>query len=297
MRKNHIEIGLIIILLLVTVYSIYNTNDLKNQVGILSAQISAQESRVANQIFGIENIVNEIKKGNQWYEEPMSPKITFEEDAPKLNLEFKLKEYAKDSTVTFHVRNFHSETFETIKAQNVGNGLYTHEIQDLGTISPIVDFGIYPITSGDMIFEEPSKADYEATMAYYVSVENGGQVTTSDTFHVYMHELSISLYQPLGGNIDVDVDKGLIHTSLDSNTYNPSVMYHAIDKITIQAYKDMKVVEFWKLPKETTENQWVQYMDSLEITKDYDSLYIEVAYEGKDAMHKTVYRKLIGQKK
>lgn len=294
MEKNRFIIGLIIILLVTTVYSIYNTNDLKSKVDRLNSQINTQESRLLSQIYGIENLVNEIAKDNEWYEEPIRPQILFEDEIPKLKLEFKLKEFEKDSKVTFHIKDFYSEAFETYDVSENGTGIYAYEITNIDTISPIIDFEINPISTGNLSFETGGKAPYATTLAYFISVENGDQVRVSDTYYVYMDELSYPFFQPIGGAIDVDVENGLIHTLLDSNVYNPNEMYYAIYKITVQAYKDLKLVQFWTLPEEREEGQFIHYRDTLEITEDYDSLFVEVSYVGIDSVHRVVHRKRIG---
>lgn len=291
MKKEHIQTGLIIVLILVTLFSVFNINALKREVSSLNVQINMMQDRFSNQIYGIERIVNEMKLNSQWYEAPASPKVTVEEGKPVVNFKVKLTEYSKEDKVTFFVKGFDEETFKAYEANSLDNGIYGLEITEVGPIMPILDYSVHTSTSNEWDYEAEAKGFYDDKIEYYVSVENEGVIKTSETYGLYMHELSFPMFQPLGGMIDVNSTDNVIHVSLDSNRYNAAETYYAINKVTIQAYKDLKLVEFWELSATEPEAYRIEFADTLEITEDYDNLFLEVLYEGKDPNKHVLQRK------
>ncbi|MBE0451679.1 MAG: hypothetical protein IBX70_12650 [Clostridia bacterium] len=287
---------LILILIVMTVFSLFKMNQLTTKVAQLQWQLSAQEKSISNQIGGIENIVHQMKEADRWYQEVEAPKLNFVKDEFQLKLSFKLLEYIKESKVSFHVRNFGSDEFITYSATDNGSGIYEIQLSEFGPLNPVLKLDVSFSNPDTMMLLDFDYSDYENILEYYISVEHGDVMRISETLQVHMYELAYDIFQPISGQIKIDDENNLIETNLESNIMD-NFVYYTLDRVEIQAYKDNKMVEWWELKPLDTDSNGLQFVDTLETTEEYDHLYIEVKYIGHNETSKSIYKRIIGSKR
>lgn len=288
---------LIIILIAITGYSVFSTNQLITEVEQLQWQYSAQENSIINQISSIENTVDQMKKADRWYEEVEKPKPIIVNGEQQLNLKFKLLEYNKESKVSFHVKNFGSGDFMTYDATDFGNGIYEIQLSDIGPMNPVSKFDVQFSSPEIMSSVEFGNWDKESILEYYISVEHDEEMRISETYQIHMYELIYNIYQPISGHFYIDHENSFIETNLESNTIDLQNVYYTINRVEIQAYMDNKMVQWWEVKAMNADSSWIQFVDTLEITEEYDSLYIEVKYIGRDESNQLINKTLIGSKR
>lgn len=288
---------LILLLIVITGFSIFNMNRLNTQVEQLKWQISAQENSIINQISGIEYVVNQMKEADRWYQEVESPKLDVINGDYRLSLKFKLMDYVKVSKVSFHVKHFSSDEYATYEATDIGSGIYEIQLSEFGPLHPVSKIEVDYTNSETMRLDEFGYPDYEDVLKYYISVENGETIRVSETHQLYMYDLAYSIFQPISGRIEIDDENGLIQTNLDSYQMDSDQVYYSIDRVEIQSYLDNKMVQWWKLKEMETESNWLQFMDTLEMSEEYDSLYIEVKYVGRDETNQFIQKNIIRSKR
>lgn len=288
---------LIILLIVITGYLVFSTNQLTTEVKQLQWQLSAQENRIINQISSIESTVDQMKKADRWYEEIEKPKPVFVNGEHQLNLKFKLMEYNKESKVSFHVKNFSSDEFVTYDATDIGSGIYEIQLSEIGPLNPVSKFDVQFSNPEFMSPLEFGERDNENILEYYISVEHDQETRVSETYQVHMYELIYNIFQPISGYFYIDHENNFIETNLESNTIDLQNVYYTIDRVEIQAYQDNKVVQWWEVKSMNTDSNWIQFVDTLEITEEYDNLYIEVKYKGRDENNHFINKTLIGRKR
>ncbi|MDW7662292.1 MAG: hypothetical protein SCL54_12805 [Bacillota bacterium] len=296
MKKIDLAQLLLIILIVMTVFSLFKMNQLTTEVAQLQWQLSAQENNISNQIGGIENIVHQMKEADRWYQEVEAPKLNFVKDEFQLKLSFKLLEYIKESNVSFHVRNFGSDEFITYAATDIGSGIYEIQLSEFGPLNPVLKLDVHFSNPDTMMLLDFDYSDYENILEYYISVEHGDVMRISETHQVHMYELAYDIFQPISGQIKIDDENNLIETNLESNIMD-NFVYYTLYRIEIQAYKDNKMVEWWELKPLDTDSNGLQFVDTLETTEEYDHLYIEMKYIGHDETSKSIYKRIIGSKR
>jgi hypothetical protein len=288
---------LIFILIVMTVFSLIKMNQLTTEIAQLQWQLSAQENSIVNQIGGIENIVHQMKEADRWYQEIEAPKLDYVKDDFQLKLKFKLLEYFIESKVSFHVRNFGSDEFITYAATDIGSGIYEIQLSEFGPLNPVSKFDVLFSNPDTMMLLDFEDSDYENILEYYISVEHGETMRVSETHQAHMHDLVYNVFQPISGQIKIDDENNLIETSLESNVRDRNYVYYNISRVEIQAYKDNKMVEWWELKPLDKDSHWLQFVDTLESTEEYDHLYIEVKYIGHDETSTMIHKRIIGSKR
>lgn len=297
MKKIDRTLLLVVILIFITGFSILNTNQLHSEIEQLQWQITNQKNSIVNQISGIENIVYQIKEADKWYQEVERPKLENERGEYRLTLKFKLTEYFKESKVSFHVKKFGSDEFITYDAADVGIGIFQIQMSEFGPLNPVSKFDVH-ISSNDLMSPLDFKdMDYENILEYYISVEADEEIKISETYELYMYELVYDIFQPISGQIIIDDENNLIETHLDSNMMDLYNVYYTINRVEIQAYQDNKMVEWWELEEMNTDSNWMQFVNTIEIESDFDSLYIEVKYIGHDENQHYINKSLIAIKR
>ncbi|NPV93037.1 MAG: hypothetical protein HPY50_19900 [Firmicutes bacterium] len=198
-------------------------NDLERSVNDSNNRVQSSINLLNGQV---NHLLNQIEKEQRW----ITPaEVDFTQPDPAsgettANLKWQIKEYDQDARVTLYYRLSDKADFTAVPVESKSGGYFEAAVPLKVTPEPYWDINISTRANSSSqravrpvpVQEGAGPAD---TLAYYVSVEKGGSVKSSEIQVTGLEKLSFKTYGPLTLSLNIDGLK-----------YNISLFEHAEGK-------------------------------------------------------------------
>jgi hypothetical protein len=253
----------------------------ENQLINLSNNQQHILSSVNSQVDNIRFVMNDIQKQQSWISE-----ITMDvrsKDLPndKLIAQFnwQIKDRSNKTKVIFHYALGGKDTFTSIEADDLQNGLYHVEIPLRVDLEPQWEIFLREQETESENYEIDKKRKEELnqqSMRYFVSISDNDNVKSSDISTWYVGDVGNEKYGVISVNLDFIQD----HSSIMVTTYKTGI----IEKLQLLRYKNESLVD---------EQDFMPEFDHYIMNDvDLDSttrLVLRVTYKNGETFEKVIY--------
>ncbi|OEF96351.1 hypothetical protein [Desulfuribacillus alkaliarsenatis] len=288
-----------IIILLVTVMALQlftwnNTRGLETQIRNLQNQVQNIQSDVSHEVSNIRYTVQQMREDANWWTNPDFQFETLDSGETVAIVSWQLKEYTEADEVYFNYSFGNDQSFTQIKADEIANGYFSVNIEIDVPKEPIVDIYISRILNNgsrgtsnyqEEVMEEAKTVAFteNSIMQYYVSLDDGQRMLTSDAGRFEMRDLQYKLFGYK--NLIIREHRNV----LSANMYLDRFGYQTVEYKIERAYLENRSVtnealaqwEF-ELPSETDRYGSAHryfYLHDIP-TEDLQRLYLVLEYSG-----------------
>ena len=201
-------------------------------------------------------------------------------------LNWQIKDFVEGAEVVFHYRQNENGEFETVPAQNKGDGFFEVEIPFEIRVEPYWEIGVSKRTAGGTVTSEhkvkPVGPDYQS-ISYYVSMKTGEVTRSSEIAYVDVAYLAKIKYETIVGHVDINNDR--YHISLvepHNGSRFQSVTVKLFDGVRLIAEKAMEV-------RDVHDSRKTYGLDYVVDSKDLSRMVIHVEYEDGKAFDKEIF--------
>jgi hypothetical protein len=253
----------------------------ENQLINLSNNQQQILSSVNSQVDNIRFVMNDIQKQQSWISE-----ITMDVNSKDLQNEemmaqfnWQIKDRSSKSKVMFHYALGGKDTFTSIAADDLQNGLYQVEIPLNLHLEPQWEIFLREQETESDNYEMDKKRKEELnqqSMRYFVSITDNENVKSSDISTWYVGDVGNEKYGVISVNLDFIQD----HSSIMVTTYKTGI----IEKLQLLRYKNESLVDEQDFMPEF-EHYIMNDVDLDSATR----LVLRVTYKNEETFEKVIY--------
>jgi hypothetical protein len=255
--------------------------NLENQLIQLSTNQQQILRSVNDQEIHIQNVMSDIQKQQSWISDIQMEMIQTNAKNGEVIAQFnwQIKEQVIHSKVMFHHALGNKNTFTTIEAKNLGNGLYQAEVPLNLPLEP--QWEIFSIVhdqeeSKDELKEKREKEFEKQTLNYFVSVTNGENVKSSEVSNGYLGDYGVEKYGAISVNIEI--------TNKSSTVLVTTYQTGLLEKVVLQTYREDQLLEEHPLKPE-----FEHYILDQITLNDEDRHILKITYKNGASFEKEIY--------
>ncbi|HYK73296.1 MAG TPA: hypothetical protein VEV44_09270, partial [Pseudoneobacillus sp.] len=239
---NYVVAMMLLVSLIINVKLLNHLESVENQLMNLANQQQEIISRVDGQAGEIRVVMDDIQKQQSWISE-INMDINsqgLEKGETDVNFDWQIKEFTKDSKVTFHYNFGDQEEYTTIVPKETQTGFYKVEVPLNVAVVPRFEIHLMERSndSGNskQKIEEKLQEEYaQQSLKYFVSVTQDDIVKSSEIQTQYLGDFGSQSY----GVINVDLDFQGEHNSIFVSNYEEGL----IKKVELLQYQNKTLVD------------------------------------------------------
>lgn len=255
---------------------------LENQLFNISSNQQHIMGSVNDQEQHIRSVMNDIQKQQSWISEiTMDVKDSPNGETTIAQFKWHIKEQSSDSKVMFNYALGGQDTFTSIAAEDLQNGLYQIEVPLSLHLEPHWEIFLREQDNESTTSELDEKSKEEArqqTLRYFVSITHDDVVKSSEISTSYLGDLEIETFGVISVNLDILQDQ----SSIIVTTYKTGI----IEKVQLLTYKNESLVDEQELKAEF-EHYSLEEFNLNSATR----LVLKVTYKNGETFEKEIYEK------
>lgn len=229
----------------------------------------------------ISSVMNDIQKQQTWLSEITMEVNSGDSQNGETNAQFhwQIKEQVNDSTVRFHYALGNQDTFTSINAEDLQNGLYQAKIPISLHLEPQWEIFLREQdteTTTSKIDEKIKEEANQQTLKYFVSVTHDDTVKSSEIETSYLGELGTESFGVISVNLDIMQD----HSSVIVTTYKTGI----IENLQLLTYKNQSLVDEQEMKAEF-EHYILEDIELNSTTR----IFLKVSYKNGKTFEKEIY--------
>ena len=279
---------ILVIVLIINISLLWKVGDLINQVQNLRFNYNSLQSSINSISGNVNSSLDRFTREQSWITpvrvDDGKTRVDGENGLAVLN--WQVKDFKEGAEVVFHYRQKEGGEFETVPAQNKGDGFFEVEIPFEIRVEPYWEIGVSKRTAGGTVTSEhkvkPVGPDYQS-ISYYVSMKTGEVTRSSEIAYVDVAYLAKIKYETIVGHVDINNDR--YHISLvepHNGSRFQSVTVKLFDGVRLIAEKAMEV-------RDIHDSRKTYGLDYVVDSKDLSRMVIHVEYEDGKAFDKEIF--------
>jgi len=282
---NFVVAMMLLVSLIINVKLLNHIESVENQLMNLANQQQEIISRVDGQAGEIRVVMDDIQKQQSWISE-MNMDINSQgsvKGESVVNFDWQIKEFTKDSKVTFHYQFGDQEEFTSIVPKETQTGFFKVEIPITVEAGPRYEIHLMERSndSGNskQKIEEKLQEEYaQQSLKYFVSVTQGDVVKSSEIQTQYLGDFGSQAY----GVTNVDLDFQGEHNSIFVSNYEESL----IKKVELLQYQNETLVD-----EEEMRSEGAHFSMNQVDPDNFNRLVIKVYFKNEEVFEKEIYKK------
>lgn len=286
-EKKSLFLFVFMALLLVTNWLTWsNTKDLQQKINRLQGELYNLRSHVSSEVSGIRGVVQEIKNDARWWTPAEVEFLDVDREKVLVKVNWHLREYRNGSTVMLNYLPPEKEEYLQVTAEEESKGRFSVVLPVKVSLEPVLDVHVERVgrnkneRAGIAINEARAADRPDLSLRYYISVQDGEIIRTSEKRSLDLSKLNFELFNPLNLRVRLVSNGQIIASAHQHKVGNPR---YEIKEIYLETRKGKdKVLEKWplqpaKVPEEDQDRLKIYNVQATP-SQDYDSLHVVIKY-------------------
>ncbi|MTI86200.1 MAG: hypothetical protein FH756_20480 [Firmicutes bacterium] len=296
-QRFTVVIILIVVLLVTNLLTWSNIREMQQKVDWLQGNLNSMRSNVTNEVSGIRNVVQQMKNDAQaearWWTPAEVEFLDINKDKSRVKLSWSLKEYREGSKVILNYQKPGEQEYTQAVPEEESKGRFALVLTVDVPQEPVINLRLEQAgeikvqRAGTMVEEKIAHEANNLELNYYISVQDGETVRTSEKRSLNLNKLNYSLFNPLVVRVKL-LNKGEIEAFAHHDLMGKPE--YEVEEIYLESRNGQgNVLERWPLEVEKIPEEGLFRLDRTTITRDYASIFVVVKYqEGMKAEKKVV---------
>ena len=296
------SIILLVLVLIISWSSLSAIRSVRQQVQSMQGELHNLRSQVTHEVGSIRGTVQSIRDEARWYTAPRFEVTGTEDTIAMIRLSWNLQEYTEGSIVTLNYRYADQAAFTGIDANEESSGLFAVEFPIEIMMEPNLSFSVSKASGSDtrtsrnqsvaVVEEEWGPGSSPMLLQYYITLQDGEKIRTSEQYTMELDKLSYNYFNPLHLSINWEGDEKMdVVLTQFPNIPTP---HYTIRDIHLESRRGRtEVIERWSFTEinvryPQTAPEHAAFEASVVPGREYDSLFVVVEYSGGVTVEKEI---------
>ncbi|KJS13331.1 MAG: hypothetical protein VR67_04945 [Peptococcaceae bacterium BRH_c8a] len=291
-KRFVVLLSLVLILLLTNWLTWSTTRAMQSDIKWLQGNLNNLHSSVSGEVSGIRGVVKQMKDDARWWEPAEAEFLDVNKDEAQVKISWSLREYRAGSQVMLNYQKPGEQEYIQIAAKEEAKGRFYVNLPVAVPREPVINVNVKqvgdftnskaPVEVEESLKEARVSGTEDLNFTYYISVQEGQTIRTSERHSLSLGSLNYQLFSPLIAEVRL-MDNGEIEASVHYELVGSP--HYELKEIYLESRTgEDTVLEKWPLEREHTYVYPVPagaegflYLKPTS-AKDYDSLFLVINY-------------------
>jgi len=274
---------LISVLLVINWFTWSTIRETQQRIEWLQGNLNSLHSNITSEVSGVRHVVQQLKNDARWWTPAEVDFLDVDRDKAQVKISWSLREYKDGSQVMLNYQKPGEQEYTQIVPREESMGRFSVVLPVDVPREPVINLSVEKVRghknlAANTAVEEKSVSDtVNENLMYYISVQDGDTIRTSETQSLNLKGLNYKLFSPLMVRVRL-MDNGEITVSAHHDLMgNPR---YDIEEIYLETRQgNGNVLERWPLDNEKIPEEGIYHLN-VTTTEDYETLYLVVKYSG-----------------